>query len=587
MYKPKLEGIARSEEVITAFEGYNNALKIPENAFFDEINAGAFDYPLAVSRRKRGYFNIDADELHGIFAKDRLCFIKNSKLYYGDEEIKGLTFPEISKKRQFVSMGSKIIVFPDKVYVDVLNTADCGSLEAEFKSGDGVSVTVSPCTRDGEVREYIAANKAPENPQNGTYWVDTQDESLSLYVYSEGEEMWSAVDTCYVKISSPGIGKGFFKGDGIEISGIGEKSVDGSRIIEAKDDDFIVVLGLIKAPFTKTTVVTLSRKIPDMDFVCENSNRLWGCSSKNNEIYSSRLGDPKNFNCFEGLSTDSYAVTVGTDGEFTAAVSYRGYVMLFKEFCVHRLYGSFPPFTVSTLNIRGVQKGSDASVCVLNESLYYKSPTDICGFDGGVPVSVSKALGDEYYSDGVAAAIGNRYYIALSNRKKERTLFVYDEESKLWHKEDSLDVRETAVLNGNLYMLILSGDKRRLCIADCEKAFGNFADILGGFSSEGSVSWRFETGLWGLNIPGNKYYSNIELKFLGEEGTKVSVSFSYNGGNEWEKKADFCAEKTGMYTLPFMTPRCFSVKMRIEGEGAFKLLSVARITERGSNLCMN
>ncbi len=587
MYKPRLENTDRSEELITAFAGFNAGTKIPENGFNYEENMGSYDYPLAVSRRKRGFFNVDADEILGIFAKEKLCFIKNTELYYGDEKIPGLTFPGKEKKRQFVSMGTKLFVFPDKVYVDTANTSDCGSLEAEFKSGEGVSVTVTPSSRDGEECEYKASATAPEEPQNGMLWVDISSESPSLYVYSEQEEMWSEVSSVYVKISSPGIGKEFSKGDGVEISGITENALNGSKIIEERTDDFIVVSGIVKAAFSQKTEISVTRTLPDFDFVCESGNRLWGCSSKSNEIYASKLGDPKNFNCFEGLSTDSYAVTVGTDGEFTAATAYRGYVMFFKEFCLHRIYGSYPPFTVATLNIRGVQKGSDASLCVLNESLYYKSPTDICRFDGGVPISVSGNLGDEYYSEAVAAAVGARYYICLTNRKKERTLFTFDENSGVWHREDSVDVRDTAVLNGNLYLLGEKDGKARLILADAENALGNFADILGGYDDEESVKWSFETGLWGLEMPGSKYYSNIELSFFGKKGTSVRVSFSYNGSDEWEEKALFSAEKTGAYTLPFITPRCHTLKMRVEGEGDFKLLGIARVIERGSNLCMN
>lgn len=587
MYKPELENTDRSEELITSFAGFNAGTKIPENAFNYEENIGSYDYPLAVSRRKRGYFNVDADGICGIFAKEKLCFIKNTKLYYGDVEIESLTFPEIEEKRQFVSMGTRLLVFPDKVYVDTANTSDCGSLEAEFKSGEGVSVTVTPSSRDGVECEYRASATAPEEPQNGMLWVDTSTDNPSLFVYSEQEEMWSEVSSVYVKISSPGIGKGFSKGDGVEISGISEKALNGSRIIEEKTDDFIVVAGIVKAAFEQKDSISVTRKIPDLDFVCENGNRLWGCSSKNNEIYASKLGDPKNFNCFEGLSTDSYAVTVGTDGEFTGATSYRGYVMFFKEFCLHRIYGSYPPFTVATLNIRGVQKGSDASLCILNESLYYKSPTDICRFDGGVPISVSENLGGEYYSEGVAAAVGAKYYICLTNRKKERMLFTFDENNGIWHREDSLDVRDTAVLNGNLYLLANEGGNNKLILADSEKALGNFADILGGYKNEKAVKWSFETGLWGLEMPGSKYYSNIELSFFGEKGTSVKVSFSYNGSDEWESKALFSAEKAGAYTLPFITPRCHTLKMRVEGEGSFKLLGIARVIERGSNLCMN
>lgn len=587
MYKPTAENISRSEQVISGFLGYDHRLKINENAFYDESNMCSLYYPLAAARHKRGIFNIDGDGVHGLFAKDGLCFIKNSKLYYKGSEVAGLSFPGSEKKRQFVSMGTRLIIFPDKVYVDTARLDDYGSLDAEFKSGKGVNVGVTLCTRDGTEREFIPSREAPESPGNGTLWIDTSSESLAAFVYSGQEEMWSEASAVYVKISSPNIGKQFKEGDGVEINGLKEEALNGSKIIESVTADSITVIGIIKAAFTQTDEVTVARKLPDMDFVCENGNRLWGCSSKKNEIYASKLGDPKNFNCFEGLSTDSYAVSVGTDGEFTAAVSYRGYVMFFKEACLHRVYGSYPPFTVSALNIRGVQKGSELSVAVINESLYYKSPTDICRFDGGVPVSVSTVLGNEYYKDAVGGGVGDRYYICMTNRFGERSLFCYDEKSGIWHKEDDLNVKETACHNGNMYFLGESDGKYAIYLADGEVTYGNFFAVLGGYKTEEQVKWKLETGLWGLEMPGNKYYSDIELRFSGEKGTKISVSFSYNNNGEWQKKAELTAERTGSFTVPFITPRCDTMKIRIEGEGAFKLLSVTRIVERGSNLCMS
>ena len=70
--------------------------------------------------------------------------------------------------------------------------------------------------------------------------------------------------------------------------------------------------------------VRLSRKVPDMDFVCEWNNRLWGCSSEKHELYASALGDPYNWNVFEGTSQDSYILTIGSTGEFTGICAYGG-----------------------------------------------------------------------------------------------------------------------------------------------------------------------------------------------------------------------------------------------------------------------
>ena len=68
--------------------------------------------------------------------------------------------------------------------------------------------------------------------------------------------------------------------------------------------------------------VKLSRDIPDLDYVMESNNRLWGCRSEDNTIYASKLGDPLNWNYFQSLANDSYALDVGSDGEFTGCAAY-------------------------------------------------------------------------------------------------------------------------------------------------------------------------------------------------------------------------------------------------------------------------
>ena len=140
--------------------------------------------------------------------------------------------------------------------------------------------------------------------------------------------------------------------------------------------------------------------MPIMDYVIECNNRLWGCRyGKNkkgeivNEIYASKQGDFKNWNCYAGISTDSYAVTVGSDGEFTGAINYGSYPMFFKENYIHRISGSIPSqFVMNTTNCRGVQKGSEKSLAISNEILFYKSSSDVCMYEGSLPSSISTSL---------------------------------------------------------------------------------------------------------------------------------------------------------------------------------------------------
>ena len=129
---------------------------------------------------------------------------------------------------------------------------------------------------------------------------------------------------------------------------------------------------------------------------------MWGCSSSKHEIYACKQGDPKNWHVFMSIATDSYTATVGSDGDFTGACTHLGYVCFFKEDMLHQVSGNYPSnYTITDLRCRGVEKGSEKSMAVVNEVLYYKSRSAICAYDGSLPGSISAALGDVRYKNAV------------------------------------------------------------------------------------------------------------------------------------------------------------------------------------------
>ncbi len=583
MYKPRLGDIHTTREMISRFKGYENNLSIEENAFCFTENMGADSYPALSPRNKRSFFNVFGDKLQCLCSKEHICYINNGSLYYNGKIVSGLTFPDITEERKYVSMGAKLLVFPDKVYINTDNLSDCGSLEAHFKSDGGV--VCGMCKADGELYEdYFSGDTFPETPSNGDLWLDTTSSPHTLKQYSEVIDSWVELAETYIRISCVGIGKPFNQYDGVLLSGFDDIGITDKHIVRDKGDDYIVITGMIDGRIELENRISVRRKVPDMDFVCENSNRIWGCSSKNNEIYASKLGDPTNFDVFMGISTDSYAASIGTDGPFTGAISYRGYILFFKENCVHKIYGQNPPYTIITSYIRGVQKGCDRSLVCLNETLYYKSPGGVCAYEGGVPVCVSQNLGKEFYSHAVAGACGNRYYICMSDKYKTRHLFVYDEEKAIWYREDNIDIKEFSRNNYNLYFIMKTDNTRRLGLIDGENRYGDFTGELHGYVEESDFEWCVESGIWGLSLPDNKYYSDIVLRAVGEKGARIKVYFEYNSDGKWVKQFDRYFEKTGSLVLPFITPRCDHLRIKIKGKGYIKIYSIARKIESGSDL---
>jgi hypothetical protein len=164
-----------------------------------------------------------------------------------------------------------------------------------------------------------------------------------------------------------------------------EHNISTDTYIIDRTDDSITIPGIYKGSVTSfpNMTVTVERKVPDMAFITECNNRLWGCSTDGHEIYCCKLGDVKNWNCFRGTSTDSWAATVGSDGKWTGAITYLGYPMFFKEDGLIKISvsGSGAHQTKETV-CRGVQSGSDRSLAIINETLFYKSRSAICAYDG-------------------------------------------------------------------------------------------------------------------------------------------------------------------------------------------------------------
>ena len=176
-----------------------------------------------------------------------------------------------------------------------------------------------------------------------------------------------------------------------------------------------------------------------MQCAAVHNNRIWGCNFNDsvNEIYASKLGDPLNWNCFRGLSTDSYAVSVGEPGEFTGCVSLGDSVIFFKEMCIYSVYGNDPSdFRTVKAECFGVQKGSEGSAVKINGQLYYKSCHGIMRLsEGALPVCISDELGADVWKDAVAGTDGSKYYVAMTDAAGKRELFVYDTHKQSWNKE--------------------------------------------------------------------------------------------------------------------------------------------------------
>lgn len=580
MRYPRIDYIAQSREFIDTFRGYNHNLRISDGEFYDMSNLTSDYFPLLSPREPRGVYITpeSSSGCNGIIAKDELCYVDGTSIFVGDTEI-DLSLEDSYKS--LISMGAYIIVLPDKKYVNTQDLTDYGDIEAEFTTSGTVTFTLCKITGDPYTVTYTQDSE-PSNPKNEQYWIDTSQTPHSLKQYSSSSGMWIAIATTYVKIEATGIGAQFNAYDSVDISGVTDEELsdlNNNMLIYDCGDDYIIVVGILDEVTKQTTPITLKRSMPVMDFVIESGNRLWGCrfgsaddGSMVNEIYASKLGDFRNWSCYQGISTDSYRASVGTDGAFTGAVSHMGYPIFFKESCMHKVYGNMPSnYQIQTTACRGVQKGSDRSLAIVNEVLYYKSRFGICAYDGSLPAEVSSALGEVAYFDAVSGAHGNKYYISMSDSDGVYHLFVYDTTRAMWHREDNTRVRYFASYKNDLYYI--DGDSGKI-----KTVFGS------GTADETRVKWSCETGLLGLSSPDRKYISRINIRISLDTTSSAFFYIQYDSSGSWQHIASLRGSKTRSLSVAIRPRRCDHFRIRIEGEGDMKIYSITKTMSEGSDI---
>lgn len=313
-----------------------------------------------------------------------------------------------------------------------------------------------------------------------------------------------------------------------------------------------------------------------LDFVIECGNRLWGCRyGKNlegrfvNEIYATEQGSFKNWDVMNGTSTDSYAVTLGSDGAFTGAVNYRGCPVFFKENCRHIIYGSYPEsYQLSTDTETGVQAGSHGSICIIRGLLYYKARDGIYRFDGSDCKKISSALGTEEYTDAVGGEIDGRYYVAMTGSGGRREMFVYSVDRGLWHKEDETGARCFARHGGELYFY----DEKAGALMSVKGSVGTL---------EKPVEWFVETGEIGYSSSEAKYIDKLKIRIYLPSGSKLGIYIEYDSDGYFEYVGGLEGSAKQVFTLPISPRRCDHFKLRIKGEGDCRIYGISKIIEEG------
>lgn len=512
MRLPYLDNVSsQNQRRIVNFLGLNYGCQTQDGEMSETKNVTTDNFPCITQRKKRvkegGYISPTS-----LFAKAGLFVIDGTRVLHNGEYVGDVT----EGKKQMETVGNILVIFPDKKYYNA-ETKVFGDMEIEYKATGLV--------------------------------FGTDSEGLST-------------------ITTTGDDFTFSEGDGITITGCEVAPENNVNIIVRGVSG--KVLTFYSNSFTNATEtgeVTIKRKVPDLDFICENNYRLWGC--KGNTIYASKYSDPLNFNVFDLIVSDSYNIQVGSDGDFTGCISFSSHICFFKEDVLHKLYGSKPSnYQLVTSNVFGVQKGCERTLCIINETLYYLGRNGVYAYTGGVPDLISSAFGTNVLSEGCAESDGEKYYISMKNNSAWG-LFTYDVRRNIWLREDDTHALDMANVEGKLYYIASDGGLYSV----------NGDESL----SDEEIEWSVTFCTFNEVINERKGYSKLGIRLDLGERSYLDVEVSIDNGL-WKSVYTTHNERAKTITVPIHPNRCDNFRVRLSGKGECKIKSLVREFHVGSEV---
>ena len=277
------DGIGKSKQI--KFGGLDHNPGAKDGTMWDMQNLTSSYYPLLASREKRRLCR-KLEEPGGLFSWNGLCWVDGTGFYF-----EGVRRGTVTKgQKVFASMGPYIVIFPDKCWYNI-NTGEFGAMESKW-SGNSLDI------------------------ENGMLYGDTANANT---IYCKGVD-WS---------------EWFNEGDCVFVSGCTHVEENNkSAIIREIDGGYLrfdsdVFTLLDEMEYTEKGVLTIERRVPDLLWVFENENRLWGCDGTT--VFASKLDDIFNWYSRDGISSDGWDLTMRSTGYFTGGISYKGYSTFFKE----------------------------------------------------------------------------------------------------------------------------------------------------------------------------------------------------------------------------------------------------------------
>ncbi|MDR3148846.1 MAG: hypothetical protein LBT88_02350 [Oscillospiraceae bacterium] len=504
------------------FGGIDRRKAAADGSIREMRNLTSLNYPLLSVRPRRRLIRQFSGNPNGLFAHDKICYVDGTRFFY-DGQYKG---DVADSPKQLVSLGERIIIFPDKAYYNA-RIDEFGQLEAS----------------------YISAPNAVQF-MNGTRFGEPADRNTLYDASVNFLEYFRVADA--INIS----GCTIHPENNLQSLIIREISEDGHSL-SFQENVFVLDGAEKNEDYTEPGEITMERRVPDVEYVIGVQNRIWGATG--DDIYASRLNDP--FNWYNTENDDGAFGAVSLDvGDFTGAAVYNNMPIFFKEKSITRVYGTKPTnYQTQTTEAAGILHGSGASVINVRGTLYYLSSTGLAAYAGGIPSLTDAPLDNRSYDKALSGTDGITWYISCYENE-QKVLLIYDTLNNCWQKEDELDVLVFANIGmRKLYALTAAGEL--LLIGD------RSAELSDGTLLSTPIDWFVEFGDFAGDSINHKSIRKIQIRAELDVGSSITLKIKFDARGDWETVRDIDYDKKRTYTAALPQTRCDTYSLRIEGLG--------------------